>query len=170
MNEFRLRESGLVITEAAFRASHEAVFPAVIDTATLDAFGVDVVLAAPAPTLTQYQSALRDGVVQDSLGNWVYGWAIVDWTQEQIDASLVVPVPPVVTMRQARLQLLASSYLTTVNEAISGMTGTQGDAARIEWEYSQTVERDKSLTQAMKDILGLTVEQMDTLFIEAAKL
>jgi hypothetical protein len=50
------------------------------------------------------------------------------------------------------------------------MTGDAGDAARIEWEYSQAVEREKALTQAMKAILGLTSDEMDALFVAAAAL
>jgi hypothetical protein len=78
--------------------------------------------------------------------------------------------PKTVTMRQARLQLLAGGYLATVTEAIAGMTGEAGDAARIEWEYATEVKREQPLTQALMAVLGLTDAQMDELFVAAAAL
>ena len=85
--EIRIRETGAVVNEREFRELHENVsFPAVLDTTTLNDYGADVVLEAPAPTTTTYQTAQRNGVVQDALGNWVWAWMIRDWTQEEIDA------------------------------------------------------------------------------------
>ena len=48
--------------------------------------GYEPILESPAPETTPYQSAFQDGVVQDSLGNYVRAWKVVDWDQEQIDA------------------------------------------------------------------------------------
>ena len=48
--------------------------------------GYEPILESPAPETTTYQSAFQDGVVQDSLGNYVWAWKVVDWDQEQIDA------------------------------------------------------------------------------------
>lgn len=86
-------------------------------------------------------------------------------------ADPVVPaIPEVVTMRQARLALLRTGMLATVNNAIAGMAGTDGDAARIEWEYAQEVRRDSSLVQALASTLGMSESQLDSLFIQAATL
>ena len=51
-----------------------------------DPEGYEPILESPAPETTTYQSAFQDGVVQDSLGNYVWAWKVVDWDQEQIDA------------------------------------------------------------------------------------
>lgn len=94
-------------------------------------------------------------------------------TEEEAEALRPVPVvtiPRVVTMRQSRLALLNAGLLTTVNEAIAAMPGTAGEAARIEWEYSQEVHRDRALVAALLPILGLTEAQLDDLFITAAAL
>ena len=48
--------------------------------------GYAPILETPAPETTVYQSAFHDGVTQDSLGNYVWAWKIVDWEQEAIDA------------------------------------------------------------------------------------
>ena len=81
-----------------------------------------------------------------------------------------VKVPQSVTMRQARLALLQTGKLATVNAAISSMTGAQGEAARIEWEFSNEVQRSQPLVLALAPILGMTSAELDQLFITAAKL
>lgn len=85
------------------------------------------------------------------------------------------PVPPpiipqVVTMRQARLALMGALKLSTVNAAIAAMPGVQGDAARIEWEFSGEVTRAQPLVLSMGQVLGLTDAQLDALFVTAASL
>jgi len=97
---------------------------------------------------------------------------IIDLTQEEIDA-LPIPVlsAPVVitevTMRQARLALLQSGLLTQVTNAINVMTGAEGDAARITWEFSGTVEKSNPLITQLATTLNLTTQQVDDLFILA---
>lgn len=80
------------------------------------------------------------------------------------------PVPVVVTMRQARLALLGAGLLAQVNTAVANMPGTEGDAARIEWEYAQEVRRDSPLVAALSVALGLTDETLDNLYKVAAGL
>lgn len=86
------------------------------------------------------------------------------------DAVLPDPVPEVVTMRQARLALLQSGLLATVQSAVDAMPGAEGDAARIEWEFSSTVERNRPLVQSLGAALSLTEAQLDDLFRIAATL
>ena len=78
--------------------------------------------------------------------------------------------PQTVSMRQARLALLNAGLLTVVTDAIAAMPGTEGEAARIEWGYAQNVERYAPLVKSMASALPLTEEQIDNLFVEAAKL
>lgn len=80
------------------------------------------------------------------------------------------PVPKVVSMRQARLALLGAGLLAQVNTAVANMPGTEGDAARIEWEYAQEVRRDSPLVAGLSAILGLTDETLDNLYKVAAGL
>ena len=81
-----------------------------------------------------------------------------------------VPVITSVTMRQARLALLQQGLLTQVNNAVASMPGAQGDAVRIEWEFSSTVERNRPFVNSLSDALGLTSIQLDNLFKLAATL
>lgn len=78
--------------------------------------------------------------------------------------------PRIVTMRQARLALLQAGLLTSVNAALAGATGAAGEAARIEWEYAATVDRDSPLVVGLVATLKLTAEQLDALFAAAAVL
>ena len=82
----------------------------------------------------------------------------------------VAPVPEVVTMRQARLALLAAGKLAQVNTAVANIPGDEGEAARIEWEYAQEVRRDSPLVAGLSAALGLSDETKDNLFKVAAGL
>ena len=81
-----------------------------------------------------------------------------------------VPVITSVEMRQARLALHQQGLLTQVNNAVASMPGELGDKARIEWEFSNAVKRDRPLIQVVAASLGLTSQQIDDLFTLAATL
>jgi len=78
--------------------------------------------------------------------------------------------PAVVTMRQARLALLGAGLLQQVDLAIDALPEPQRSAARIEWDYSSEVHRDRAFVQQLGQALGLSDEQLDALFIQAAAL
>jgi len=80
------------------------------------------------------------------------------------------PVPEAVTMRQARLALLGAGLLPGVSAAIAALPSPQKEAAQIEWEYSQTVERNRGFVPLLGAALGLTDAQLDGLFVAAAGL
>lgn len=79
-------------------------------------------------------------------------------------------VPQVVSMRQARLALHAANKLSQVEAAITAMTGAEGDVARIEWEFSNTVERNKPLVASMATVLTMSDAELDALFVAASLL
>ena len=76
-----------------------------------------------------------------------------------------IRVPQQVTMRQARLELLSRDLLDDVDAVIA----VAGRAARIEWEYASTVDRDNPVIAVVQQQKGMTDEQIDDLFREAAK-
>jgi hypothetical protein len=75
-------------------------------------------------------------------------------------------IPSVVSMRQARLALLQSGLLTTVDAAIA--QGTEAD--KISWEYATEVNRNDALVTNLSVTLGLTDQQLDDLFVLASSL
>lgn len=84
-------------------------------------------------------------------------------------APLVV-VPQSVTMRQARLALLAQGLLSNVDTVINALPEPDKSAAAIEWEYSQTVERNRPFVLTLGAALGLDSAGLDSLFTLAATL
>ena len=113
---------------------------------------------------------------------WSYSgsvWAIADQAgydahmvqvAADIEAKRVASVPKVVTMRQARLALLGAGLLPGVTAAINAMGSPMKEAAQIEWEYSQTVERQRGFVLLLGAALGLTELQLDNLFVAAGAL
>lgn len=92
-------------------------------------------------------------------------------------AATYVPQPPpapvvpfAVTMRQARLALLGAGLLDDVEASINALPSPQKEAARIEWEYSQEVQRHNGFVSVLAPSLGLTESQLDQMFIQAATL
>ncbi len=88
-----------------------------------------------------------------------------------IDESRIkAPVPHEVTMRQARLALLATGKLAGVEAAIASLPEPQRTAAKIEWEYSNALQRSNPFLAQLGAALGLDAAAIDALFVEAAKL
>ena len=79
-------------------------------------------------------------------------------------------VPTEVTMRQARLALLATGKLAGVEAAIASLQEPQRTAAQIEWEYSNALQRSNPFVTQLGAALGLDAAGIDALFVEAAKL
>lgn len=84
MNEIRLKADGRVVEEPEYQSLYPNVsFPAG------HVFGdADLVLPSVAPAITATQSVNRNGVVQDTDGNWVWAWEITAWPQSKIDETL----------------------------------------------------------------------------------
>jgi len=81
MAEYRNRTTGELKTKSQLINDHPNMsLPKVWNDFTFDALDVDPVLSSPQPTegIGAYQSVRRNGVVQDSLGNWVEAWQVVD--------------------------------------------------------------------------------------------
>ena len=81
------------------------------------------------------------------------------------------PVPASITMRQCRLQLLATGKLHLVAPAIAALPSPIKEAAEIEWEYGSTILRASPLIAQLAPVLGwATPEAIDQQFIAAAQL
>lgn len=108
------------------------------------------------------------------------GWRAVNSSEDVGDDEIYrdvepapVPgpqVPHAVTMRQARLALLQTGKLAEINAALAALPGAAGEAARIEWEFSSVVERDRPYVQQIAAALEMSEAQLDALFILAGTL
>lgn len=127
--------------------------------------GEHIVTAIPADWMLHAGVAAPNYNRQSSGCFWRNGaWEVV------ISVPEPAPVPQSVTMRQARLALLAAGRLADVNAAIASMPGADGEAARIEWEFSGSVERNRPLALSLATSLGMTPANLDDLFRQAAAL
>jgi len=113
------------------------------------------------------------GAIELVDGAWVQQWTVRAATPEEqavIDEGDKVLVPQEVSMRQARLALLARGVLGQVDAAIESLSSPDREAARIEWDYSSVVARNSPLVVMMGAALGLDDDELDELFITAARL
>ena len=95
-------------------------------------------------------------------------------TDAEVHAHLNPPlaspsVPRSITMRQARLCLHKHGMLAGVQPAIDALPEPDRTVTQIEWDYSSVVER-QGFVLTIAQALGISDEQLDALFIEAATL
>jgi len=103
-----------------------------------------------------------DIVHAPSVGVDYNGYTLIEW---HMDAAPAV-VPSRITPRQVRLLLLQQGKLAEVEAMIAG----QPEAVRITWEYALEFNRADPLLAQLAGQLGITGEQLDQFFIEAARL
>ena len=97
------------------------------------------------------------------------GW-LYDGANFTAPFSPPIPVPSIVTMRQARLALLAAGHLSKIDAALAALPSPQKEAAQIEWEYATEVRRNSDLVKGIGAAVGLDAAALDALFIAGAKL
>lgn len=92
-------------------------------------------------------------------------------SDEEIREIRKAQVPQQVTQRQARLVLLQNGLLDAAETAINAIEDEAvRQASMIEWEYASVIKRDSPTLQQLAPALGLTEDQLDDLFIQAAQL
>lgn len=88
--------------------------------------------------------------------------------KDQHDAALRV-VPQSVTMRQARVTLIESGLIDSVEAAIDAIQdAAQRKIARATWDCSSEVQRRQPLVLMLAPAIGLSSSDLDNLFILAA--
>lgn len=88
---------------------------------------------------------------------------------QKIDGSKVL-VPQSITMRQVRLALFNSDKLWMVEQYIDTLSSPLKEATRIDWDYSIYVERYSKLVLSIGLATELNSDDLDSLFVQAAKL
>jgi len=76
MSEYRVRETGEILSQGAIRKLNPNMsLPRLWNPNVHEALGIDPVFPAPKPDTTgDYKIVVRDGVKQDAKGKWVYAW------------------------------------------------------------------------------------------------
>lgn len=112
--EIRIRETGQVMFEGEFRASHpNTSFPPQLTAELLDSMGADVVFEGAQAQPTRYQTAFRNGVEQVN-GKWYTKYSVAEMDQETKDA---LDAQQAALIRSQRTQKLAESDWTQVADA-----------------------------------------------------
>lgn len=97
-------------------------------------------------------------------------WTGSTWAAP-VPVAPVVVVPQVVTRRQARQALLLAGKLALVQPAIDAMPDAlQRGMVQIEWEDSLEFQRTRPTLLALAAAIGMTAQDLDTLFTQAAQL
>lgn len=106
------------------------------------------------------------GTPLDAHAETLAAW-VADYVPEPLPPA---DIPAQVTMRQARLALLQAGKLAAVNASINALPSPQKEAAQIEWEYSQEVQRHNGFVSQLAPLLGMTNDDLDGLFSLAGSL
>ena len=143
-----------------------------------------LVFPAPQPAHDPLTQSVRElPPVLTNKGHYEQAWEVVPRFSEYTDAEGVThtvaeqeaaaieadrksKVPQVITIRQARLALLAAGLLDSVEAAVAAGDRT----VQIEWEYATELHRAWPTLLGLAGALGLTDLQVDELFIAAAQL
>ena len=147
MSEYRNRTTGEVKTQGQWRAANPNMsLPRTWKAATLDALNLDPVLRSPAATTTAYQNSVRDGVEQDSNGNWVEKYVARDMFQDTTEDG-------VTTTKEEH----EAAYQATLDAAVAESNRTKRDGLLAETDYFALtdVTMDAPMTtyrQALRDI------------------
>lgn len=130
--------------------------------AILEAAGVDRVETVERPDYNPEIETVREGEPVLSASIWRQSWIV-----EPVPAP---PVPGEVTRRQAKIVLSRAGLLSQADAAIAAMTGQPGEEARIDWADASVFRRENPLIAGMASALGLTDDQVDGLFRQAAQI
>lgn len=100
---------------------------------------------------------------------------MVELTGDELGALLNPPLPPVklspLTNRQFKLALLDAEILDDVEAAISNIEdSTLKRRIQIEYEYAATFNRDSESIAVMVNLLGLSTETVDEMWIKSLTL
>lgn len=95
------------------------------------------------------------------------GWEIIN--DQYIEPGLPAS-PEVISMRQARLILFKNNLLHLVDNLIQALPDGVKEEAFIEWEYATEVRRDSNLVLILGNMLNLSDNDINNMFIAAADL
>jgi len=144
---YRNKTTGAISTQGEIRqANKHRSFPRVWDADVCTLLAIDPILASPKPPTTSLQAVNANGAVQDTLGNWVEAWSVVDAFSDTIVAG-------VTTTKAAH----EAAYTASLDASAAASVRTQRDTliAKTDWTASTDVTMTTAMTtyrQALRDI------------------
>jgi hypothetical protein len=123
----------------------------------------------PNPDLIASDSGYLDFVLASAIESWCRQYAPV--VVPEVPPAVVAGVPQSVTRRQARQALILAGLFDLVQPRIDAIAdATQRALMQSEWDDSQVFERQRPALLLLAGEMGLTSDQVDALFIQAAAL
>ena len=149
MTEYRHIETGEVKNQGQWRSYYKNIsLPRTWKAATLQSLKLEPVLEAPMPTAGLYQTVSRNGVEQDSNGNWVTAWAVSDmFADTTAEDGTVTTKAEHEAAYQAQLDERAAEAIRTKrNELLAASDWTQVPDAPVDQAAWRTYR------QALRDV------------------
>ena len=147
MSEYRERTTGEVKTQGEWRAAFKNMsLPKVWNSNVCDAMNIDPVLASPAATTSAYQTSARDGVEQNSNGDWVEKYVARDMFADTTEDG--------VTTTKAQHEAAYQATLDA-NTATSNRSTRDAKLADTDWHGMSDVTMSSDMTtyrQALRDL------------------
>ena len=147
MSEYRERTTGEVKTQGEWRAAFKNMsLPKVWNSNVCDAMNIDPVLASPAATTSAYQTSARDGVEQNSNGDWVEKYVATDMFADTTEDG--------VTTTKAEHEAAYQATLDA-NTATSNRSTRDSKLAETDWTAMSDVTMSSDMTtyrQALRDL------------------
>ena len=127
MAEYRHRTTGEVKSQGEWRAANPNVsLPKIWKAATLDGLNLDPVFAGQEATTTAYQISVRDGVEQNSNGDWVEKYVAQDMFADTTEDGVTTTKAQHEAAYQANLDAkTASVHRKTRNNLLAESDWTQ---------------------------------------------
>ena len=147
MGEYRERTTGEVKTQGEWRAVFKNMsLPKVWNSNACDAMNIDPVLLSSAATISGYQTSVRDGVEQDSKGNWVEKYVARDMFADTTEDGVTTTKAQHEAAYQATLDAnTAARHRSTRNEKLT----------ETDWTAMSDVtmaDNMKTYRQALRDL------------------
>lgn len=147
MSEYRERTTGEVKSQGQWRAAFPNMsLPKVWNSNVCDAMNIDPVLASPAATTTAYQTSARDGVEQNSNGDWVEKYVARDMFADTTEDGVTTTKAEHEAAYQAKLD---------ANTASANRATRDAKLAETDWHGMSDVTMSSDMTtyrQALRDL------------------
>jgi hypothetical protein len=145
--------------EGIHNENPDTSFPVDMTREIAESFGYSFVNASVRPSYNPKYQTISEGTPELIDGEYFQVWNVASF------------VPQKVTRRQAKQALLLAGMLSQVQPAIDAIVDpTQREMMNIEWNDSQDFERTRPSLINLATALGLTLEQLDDLFVQAIQL
>lgn len=148
------------------RDNPQVSFPREMPDERLADWGVYPVSKVEPPEYNPETQALEEGQPVQIDGVWTQVWNVRSLTTEELKSR----IPQSITKRQARQELIEAGLIGAVEAAIDAIQDPTQKALMFSWwNDSQTYDRDNPELITMAASIGLTEEQLDSMFLSASK-